>query len=110
MQSSFVPTPNKIASIFSPEPKMNLSNVLTDRQVNGGVAVPISSEKKRKVESSGGYYKRMGSPSFGAPKDKLSTGYPDKNMVSLTKIYLSRISEMNWILTTFLFIIAMAPT
>ena len=90
MQSSFVPTPNKIASIFSPEPKMNLTNVLNDRQFNGGVAAPISSEKKRKVESSGGYYKRMGSPSFGAPKDKLSTGYPDKNMVSfMKKIILS---------------------
>lgn len=78
MKSSFVPTPPKVGSIFSPEPKMNVTTTLVERQANTGVVVPISTEKKRKIESTGGYFKRMGSPSFGTQKENIHPHHAEK--------------------------------
>jgi len=82
MKSSFVPTPRKVGSMFSPEPKMNMSTALSDRQANTGAVVPISMEKKRKIESTGGYFRRMGSPSFRTKKENVLPAYAEKQRVS----------------------------
>jgi len=88
MKSSFVPTPPKVGSIFSPEPKMNVTTTLVERQANTGVVVPISTEKKRKIESTGGYFKRMGSPSFGTQKENIHPHHAEKQRVSNLKAIL----------------------
>jgi hypothetical protein len=87
MKSSFVPTPPKVGSMFSPKPNMNTA--LAVRPANDGVIVPISTEKKRKVESTGGYFKRMGSPSFGAQIENMHPPYADKRRVSNSQIILA---------------------
>jgi hypothetical protein len=75
MKSSFFPTPMKIGSSFSPGPKVNLSSILSSRQVNDSSPVPVSMDKKRKIEQTGGYFKRMGSPSLGSNKENKPQGY-----------------------------------
>ncbi len=82
MNSSFVPTPFKAArTSSSPEPKVNLTTVLSDRTGHEGAnPVPISIEKSRKIESSGSYFKRMGSPSYGGIKKENKP--PSQKMVS----------------------------
>jgi hypothetical protein len=87
MKSSFVPTPPKVGSMFSPKPNMNTA--LAERPANDGAIVPISMEKKRKVESTGGYFKRMGSPSFGAQIENMHPPYADKRRVSNSEIILA---------------------
>jgi hypothetical protein len=75
MRSSFVPTPKKIGSVFSPGPKVNLSSILSSRPVNDSSPVPVSIDKKRKMEQTGGYFKRMGSPTLGGNKENKPQGY-----------------------------------
>lgn len=82
MKSSFVPTPFKTSTNLSPEPKMNLTTVLSER-TNDSNAIPISIEKTRKVESSGSYFKRMGSPTYGIKKEnKHPALFTEKQRVS----------------------------
>jgi hypothetical protein len=98
MNSSFVPTPFKTGTSLSPEPKMNLTTVLSDRPINDANPVPISMEKSRKIESSGGsYFKRMGSPSYGIKKENKPPSYSEKKMVSLVKFSNSILSLCNLI-------------
>lgn len=74
MKSSFVPTPKKIGSTFSPGPKVNLSSILSSRQENDSTPVPVSNDKKRKMQQTGGYFKRMGSPILGGNKENKAQG------------------------------------
>jgi hypothetical protein len=98
MNSSFVPTPFKTGTSLSPEPKMNLTTVLSDRPINDANPVPISMEKSRKIESSGGsYFKRMGSPSYGIKKENKPPSYSEKKMVRLVKFSNSILSLCNLI-------------
>ena len=86
MKSSFVPTPSKSGSLFSPQPKMNLTTVLSERQIHDSVPVPISTEKQRKMEASGSYFKRMGSPTYGIKKENKPPSYSaDVQRVSCLK-------------------------
>lgn len=90
MKSSFVPTPRKVGSMFSPEPKMHMTKALSDRQAHTGAVVPISMEKKRKIESTGGYFRRMGSPSFGTKKENIHPAYTEKQRVSNVDIIVCK--------------------
>jgi len=84
MNSTFVPTPFKgdACNSTSPEAKVNLTTVLGERQLNEKNPVPISIEKSRKTESSGSYFKRMGSPSYGIKKENKPPTFGEKKMVS----------------------------
>lgn len=75
MKSSFFPTPKRVGSVFSPGPKVNLTSILNSRQVHDSSPVPVSMDKKRKLEQMGGYFKRMGSPTLGANKENQPTAY-----------------------------------
>ena len=69
MKSSFVPTPKKVDSTFSPGPKVNLASILSSKHIHDNSPVPVSMDKKRKIEEVGGYFKRMGSPTIGGNKE-----------------------------------------
>lgn len=98
MKSSFVPTPHKIGPNFSPESRMNLTSVMSDRQTQESAQVPMSMEKKRKVESSGSYFKRMGSPTYGIKKENIPPSYIEKPRVSHLEHFSSTVSMSYMIL------------
>jgi len=98
MKSSFVPTPHKIGPNFSPESRMNLTSVMSDRQTQESAQVPMSMEKKRKVESSGSYFKRMGSPTYGIKKENIPPSYVEKPRVSHLEHFSSTVSMSYMIL------------